>query len=81
MALTTPTKFLVVISGYIVAALVAYASLQLNIAETPAIDAANAASSGMSAFGDAVLWLGVFAVASVPATAAAVFFVLQTRAK
>jgi hypothetical protein len=79
--LTTRTKFLIVISGYVMAALVAFAAVQLNMAETSGLDARNAASSGMSAFGDAVLLLGVFAVASVPATVAAVLFLVQSRAR
>ena len=77
--LTTATKVALVLSGYVMAAVLAFAVLQLNTAET-APDTSSAASSGMSAFSDGLLFLLVFGVAAVPATVAAVFLLIRARA-
>lgn len=68
----TRGKIGLVAAGYVGAVLVACAAVALYIAFTnsPARDA----SSGMYAFGDSLVFLAVFGLASVPATSAAFFF-------
>jgi hypothetical protein len=70
------SKFLLVTGGYAAALVVAWLVAQLRL--LAAGGQATAASPGMSAFGDLVLFLGVFGVASLPATGATLFF-LRTR--
>lgn len=65
------SKALLVTGGYVAAVVVAVAAVDVNAA---AGGAEREASSGMAAFGDAVLFLGVFGLASIPATGAALFF-------
>ena len=68
----TRGKIGLVAAGYIGAVLVACAAVAIYVAFTnsPARDA----SSGMYAFGDSLVFLAVFGLASVPATSAAFFF-------
>lgn len=61
-----------VAGGYVAAFLIALAIAALYIAV--ANRTGRQASGGMSAFGDSILFLGVFALASVPATAVGLFF-------
>lgn len=68
----TPAKLAVVAAGYAGAFLAALAIVALYVAATSGPD--RQASGGMYAFGDSLLFLGVFGVAAVPATAAALFF-------
>ena len=61
-----------VAGGYLAAFLTACAVVAIYIASTDGPD--RIASGGMYAFGDLLLFLAVFAIASVPATGAALFF-------
>ena len=70
----TSLKVGVVAGGYIVAFLVASAAVAVRLANTSGPDAQ--ASSGMYAFGDAVLFVAVFSVVALVPTAA-VLFVLR----
>ncbi len=60
----------VVLAGYGLAAGVASGAVALNAAAQRGVDR----SGGMSAFGDLVLFLGVFAVAAIPASSAGLYF-------
>ncbi len=62
-------KVLLVVAGYAVALIAAAIVTQAHVQATSGPDAQ--ASSGMMAFGDAVLFLGAFCVAALPATCAA----------
>lgn len=62
----------VVLAGYVVAILAASAAVALRIATTSGPDAQ--ASSGMYAFGDGLLFLGVFGVIALVPTGAALYF-------
>jgi predicted membrane channel-forming protein YqfA (hemolysin III family) len=67
-----PAKALLIVAGYVGAALVAGAAVAVHVASTSGPDRQSA--SGMFAFGDSLLFLGAFsAVATVP-TGAALFF-------
>jgi len=66
------TKVGLVAAGYVLAVLVAYVVVGIYIAHTNTPD--RDTSSGMYAFGDGMLFLGVLGVASIPATAAGLFF-------
>src|SRR5439155_18981405 len=66
------SKVILVVAGYLVALVVAAVVVSVYIAATNGPD--RQASSGMSAFGDSILFLGVFALAAIPATGAALFF-------
>jgi len=66
------TKVLVVIAGYAGAVVVASGAVALHVASTSGPDRQSA--GGMYAFGDSLLFLGVFSAAATPATAAALFF-------
>lgn len=72
MTLRPWAKVGLVVAGYAAAAAVAGAAVALHVATTAGPD--RQAAGGMYAFGDALLWLGVFAVAAVPPTAGALFF-------
>lgn len=72
-----PAKIGLVVAGYAGAVLVAYAIVAICVASTSGPD--RQTSGGMYAFGDGLLFLGAFAVASVPATAAALFFLRPYR--
>src|ERR1041384_7040950 len=68
----TSTKIVLVVGGYLAAVVVAAIAVAISAARTagPVRDA----SSGMYAFGDAVLFLSTFTLAAVPATCAGLFF-------
>jgi hypothetical protein len=70
-------KVAVVAGGYIAAFLIAYAAVAIRVANTSGPDAQ--ASSGMYAFGDAVLFVAVFGVAALVPTGAALFFLRPYR--
>ena len=61
-----------VVAGYVVAFGIALAVVALYVARTSGPD--RVTYGGMYAFGDDLLFLAVFAVAAVPATGAALFF-------
>jgi hypothetical protein len=67
-----------VAAGYIAAFALASAVLAIRLAQTSGPDAQ--ASSGMYAFGDAVLFVAVFGVAALVPTGAALFFLRPYRA-
>lgn len=62
----------VVVAGHLAAVLVASAAVGVRLATTSGPDAQ--ASSGMYAFGDALLFVAVFGVAALVSTGAALFF-------
>jgi len=68
----TPVKLAVVAAGYAGAFLAALAIVALYVAATSGPD--RQAYGGMYAFGDSLLFLGVFGVAAVPATGAGLYF-------
>lgn len=70
-------KGAVVAGGYIVAFLMASAAVAIRVANTSGPDAQ--ASSGMYAFGDALLFVAVFGVSALVPTAAALFFLRPYR--
>ena len=65
-------KIAVVAGGYIAAFLMALAAVAIQMASTSG--PAAQASSGMSAFGDAILFVAVFGLCSLVPTVAALFF-------
>jgi hypothetical protein len=67
----------VVVAGYLAAVLVASAVVGVRLATTSGPDAQ--ASSGMYAFGDALLFVAVFGVAALVPTGAALFFLRPCR--
>ena len=67
----------IVVGGYIAALLVASAAVAINVAATSGPDRQGA--SGMYAFGDSMLFLGVFGIAAIPATGAALYFLRSAR--
>jgi len=67
----------VVVGGYVAAFLVASAAVGIRLANTSGPDAQ--ASSGMYAFGDAVLFVAVFGVGALVPTGAALFFLRPYR--
>jgi hypothetical protein len=71
------TQWAIVIGGYIAAAVIAYAVLSIYIAFTASPDRDQYAA--MFAFGDSLLFLGVFVVAALPATGAALYFLRPYR--
>ena len=66
-----------VAGGYIAAFLVASAAVAVRLASTSGPDAQ--ASSGMYAFGDALLFVAIFGVSALVPTAAALFFLRPYR--
>ena len=62
-------------AGYVAALAIASAVVAAYLAATNG--PGRQSSSGMYAFGDALLFVGVFAVAAIPATCAALFFLRQ----
>ena len=75
----SPTsKVTIVAIGYAAAMAVAFAAVAVRVAFTRHADAQ--ASSGMFAFGDALLFLSVFGVVGLIPTAAALFFLRPYRA-
>ncbi len=73
----SPTKVMLVAAGYLVALVIAAVVVDLYIAATDG--PGRQAYSGMVAFGDSILFLGVFTVAAIPATGAALFFLRPYR--
>jgi len=74
---TRSSRILIVAGGYAVALLTALAVAGAHVVATSG--PAWQGSSGMLAFGDTALFAGVFAVAAVPATCAALFFLRPVR--
>jgi hypothetical protein len=71
--LTTPlAKAGIVVAGYIAAFVIASMVLKAYVAATDTPD--RVSSGGMWAFGDGMLFLGVLALAAVPATGAALYW-------
>jgi hypothetical protein len=68
--MSTPAKIGVVIAGYLFAGFVACAAVALNDAARPGPER----SGGMAAFGDSLLFLAVFALAAIPASSTALYF-------
>jgi hypothetical protein len=66
-----------VVGGYIVAFLAAFAVVAIYVKFTNGLD--RQGSDGMSAFGDSLLFLALFGVAAVPPTGAALFFLRPFR--
>jgi len=71
----TTLKVGVVAAGYVAAGLVAYAAVRIRMATTIGYDA----SGGMHAFGDSLLFVGVFGVVGLVPTATALFFLRPYR--
>ena len=71
------SKFGAVAAGYAAAFGIASACLYAYVALTDTPD--RVASSGMYAFGDGMLFLAVFAIAAIPATCAALYFLRPLR--
>ena len=71
-------KFGVTVAGYALALLVSAAAVAVYVLWTSGPD--RDASGGMYAFADGLLFLAVFSVASIPPTAAALFFLKTHRA-
>lgn len=69
MVVRAPAKLGLVVVGYIGAFAIASAAVMLHMVST-----GGQGSDGMLAFGESVLFLGVFGIAAVPATAAALYF-------
>ena len=70
-------KIGLVAGGYALAFLVASAALAVRLATTNTADAQ--AAGGMYAFGDLATFVGVFFIAALPASGAALFFVRSHR--
>jgi hypothetical protein len=66
------SKVLLVVGGYLAAVVIAYLVVSVYIAATGGMD--RQIYSGMFAFGDIILFLGVFVLAAIPASGAALFF-------
>ena len=73
----TLVRSAIVVGGYVVAVAVASAAVAINVAATSGAD--RQGSSGMYAFGDSMLFLGVFGIAAIPATGAALYFLRSAR--
>ena len=76
--MTGPAKAGLVAAGYAGAGAVAFAVVAIYVAFTSGPD--RAASSGMYAFGDSLLFLAVFGLAAIPASGAAFYFLRPHRA-
>ena len=70
-------KLGVIIGGYTLACLVAYGVLYVYQLFTQ--DASAQASAGMYAFGDLLLFIGIFGVLAVVPTGLAFYFLLKSR--
>lgn len=68
--MTAKKKIAFVVAGYLAALLIACAAIVLNHAFTSAAD--RDVSSGMSAFGDAILFMGVFVLCSTAVSVAGI---------
>jgi hypothetical protein len=73
--LSTLAKFGLVISGYVAAILVASGAVYVNQLLTPP-DVLQA-SAGMSAFGDLILFVGVFGILALFPTGLGIFFLAR----
>jgi energy-converting hydrogenase Eha subunit A len=71
------SKFISVVVGYAVALVTASVVVSIYVAATDGPD--RQGSDGMYAFGDSILYLGIFGLASIPATGAALFFLRPYR--
>ena len=71
-AMKSSSKVILVVAGYLVAFVIASVVVGLYVATTNGPD--RQTYGGMFAFGDSLLFLGVCAVAAIPATGAALFF-------
>jgi hypothetical protein len=70
-------KVVIVVGGYLLAFLMAWASVAIH---TKLAGDANAdASAGMSAFGDFILFIAVFGVVALLPSGAALFFLLSKK--
>jgi len=65
-------KIILVVAGYVAAFVIASVVVGLYVAATNGPD--RQTSGGMFAFGDSILFLGICAIAAIPATGAALFF-------
>lgn len=74
----TVTKFGVVGAGYAAALAAAWGATLFYIASTPHVDRVN--ESGMTAFGDSVVFLGIFALAGTVPTGAGLYFLRPVNA-
>jgi hypothetical protein len=73
----TPTaKILLVVAGYAIALLIALGVTHAHQVATGGPDWQG--YSGMLAFGDSVLFVGVFGLTAVPATGAALYFLRRS---
>jgi len=68
-------KFGLVIGGYVAACLIASGIVYMYQYFTQ--DAASQASAGMSAFGDLILFIGIFGVLALIPTALALYFLIR----
>ena len=73
----TGTKVLIVLLGFIAALVIASAVVAIRVAATSGPDRETYAA--MYDFGDSILFLAVFAVAAIPATGAALYFLRPWR--
>jgi hypothetical protein len=71
-AMKSSSKVILVVAGYLVALVIASVVVSIYIVATNGPD--RQAYSGMFAFGDSLLFLGVFALAAIPVTGTALFF-------
>jgi hypothetical protein len=71
------SKFISVVVGYVAALAIAFVVVSIYVSATDGPD--RQVSSGMYAFGDSILFLGVFGLAAIPATDAALFFLRPYR--
>ena len=69
------SKILIVVAGYVVSFVIAAAVVRVWLAVSSGRDD----SSGMAAFGEMLLFLGVFAVSAIPASGAAFYFLRPYR--
>jgi hypothetical protein len=75
--MTNSKKIAIVLGGYVLAFLVAMVVVRIYVARTSGPDRQTYA--GMYDFGDALLFLAVLGIASLPATGAALFFLRRNR--
>ena len=68
-------KLGLMIGGYVAACLIASGAVYVNQLFTP--DSASQASAGMSAFGDFILFAGVFVVLALIPTGLAIYFLFR----
>jgi hypothetical protein len=71
------SRIAVVVGGYLAAFALACVAVWIHVAATTG--PAAQASSGMMAFGDSLLFLGVFGLAAIPATGVALYFLRPYR--